>query len=648
MAERRRPLRRAVLFGFAAATVLVAVALVLAPRATDLLARRTADAVAAVVAPPPGATPPVVVVDVDAASLELVGPWPWRRGVVADLVEIAARSGAAVVAIDVVFSGEDERSPAALARRLGAAIDRADLTRLADDLADDDRRLAAAIARVPTVLGWAFGPRGDGDLGGSAITAAGALDALRIWTAPGVEAPPARLIAAAAGTGTTALPGDGDGVVRDVPLAVEVGGRLRPGLALEAVRVATGAATVRLDPAGGGYSVGDRGGRLGETAMLRLAPIDGARRPTIVSAADLLTSDGSHPALAGAVVVIGGSAPEMGGLRATAGRTLTASAEIQAAAIRQIFDGRTPTPLGPAGVTPAVVALAVALVAAALAASTAPLIGAGLAAATVVALLGAAAMAMRLDRLLDPALPILAAASAHAVAATIAYSAQTAEARRIRRRFEQHLSPSVVELIARDPSLLRLKGERRIVTALFTDVADFTAMTRGADPERLVEVLDTYFEGMTRIVVAHGGMIDKFVGDAVHAYFNVPLDLDDHAAAAVACAIELERWSEAARRAPEAAALGFGRTRIGIETGPAIVGEIGLGSKLDYTAHGDAVNAAARLEAANKTFGTSICVGPGTAALCPPGLLVAIGRVDLRGLGADVAVWTPAAAARAG
>ena len=177
---------------------------------------------------------------------------------------------------------------------------------------------------------------------------------------------------------------------------------------------------------------------------------------------------------------------------------------------------------------------------------------------------------------------------------------------------------------------MKLGGERREVTALFTDIESFTALTRRTDPEQLVALLDEYFEGAAAIVIAHGGMVDKIIGDAVHALFNAPIDLADHPARAVACAIALRDWSENYRRG-EPAAFGFGRTRIGIETGPAVVGDVGIRAKLDYTAHGDAINTAARLEAANKELGSAICVGPAAAARCDAALLRPLGTIMVRG-----------------
>jgi adenylate cyclase len=644
MAERRPLGRDAVFAGALAAALVVVVLLVGVPRTTAIAVERAFDAILATVGggDRDGASPPVVMVDIDTEALDLVGPWPWRRRVIADLVETIASAGAAALAIDVIFSEADGRSPAALARRLAAETGRADLADLARGLADDDPRLSEAFARLPVVLGFALSSNPHPPPAAGALLIRGKAERTTLWAAAGAETPTAMLAKPAAGLGATVLPGDADGVVRRVPLFVAIAGEERPGLALEAVRVATKADHLEIDHGDGTFSVAAIRGALGHDGLLRLVPIEAMRRPKIVSAADLLTGGASAEDMKGAIVFLGGSAPELGGLRPVAGRPLAASVEIQAAAARQILAGRTPRRFGGAPTSGAVAAL-VAAPAIAAGAWASPILGTLLAATVAIGFLAAVIAAAAGDLLVDPVVPLAALLTGHGVAAIVSFSRQRRDARRIRRRFEQHLAPQVVDLIVRDPSLLQLAGERRIVTALFTDVADFTAMTRRAEPEALVAALDAYFEGMTRIIVAHGGLIDKFVGDAVHAFFNAPLDQPGHAEAAVRCAVELVRWSEAARREPGARALGFGLTRIGIETGEAIVGEIGLGSKLDYTAHGDAVNAAARLEATNKQLGTRICIGPGTAALCPPGLLRRTGTVELRGIGGEIATHEPVA-----
>src|SRR5579864_714399 len=136
-------------------------------------------------------------------------------------------------------------------------------------------------------------------------------------------------------------------------------------------------------------------------------------------------------------------------------------------------------------------------------------------------------------------------------------------------------------------------------------------------------------------------MVDKIVGDGLHALFNAPLDLENHPQRAVECAIAIQEWSEGFRRRAPAIAIQLGRTRIGIETGPAVVGDVGIRSKLDYTAHGDAVNMASRLEACNKELGTAICVGPGAAARCDAPSLRPLGWLTVHGRDEPIAVFEP-------
>jgi adenylate cyclase len=242
--------------------------------------------------------------------------------------------------------------------------------------------------------------------------------------------------------------------------------------------------------------------------------------------------------------------------------------------------------------------------------------------------------------LLDPlAVPAMLVAT-FASAALAASAATRRQAAALRRRFEQHLAPAVVQRLVDEPALLKLAGERREVTCLFTDIEGFTAMTERAEPEALVALLDHYLGRVGEIVVAHGGMVDKFVGDAVHAIFNAPLDLADHPHRALDCARAILAATEEMRKTPEARHLGLGRTRIGLETGPAIVGDVGGGGKLDYTAHGNVINAAARLEAANKDFGSSIAIGPELATRIGEGELRPLGTVILRGRSLPQAIFT--------
>jgi adenylate cyclase len=275
-------------------------------------------------------------------------------------------------------------------------------------------------------------------------------------------------------------------------------------------------------------------------------------------------------------------------------------------------------------------------------AALSPFAGALLMVGVLVILWGASlSLSVLSEGFVAPLLSTIIGTAVFIVGAMTSYAVTRRRETMVRRRFEQHLAPVVVRRILETPGVLKLSGERREVTALFTDVEGFTAMTRHADPAALVATLDNYFEGIATIIAAHGGMIDKIVGDAVHAFFNAPIDLEDHPQKAVACAISLRSWTETFRRRPDVGQMGFGHTRIGIETGPAIVGDVGIRARLDYTAHGDAVNVAARLERANKELGSSICVGPVAASRCDQSLLRPLGKITIQGRDDAMSVFEP-------
>jgi adenylate cyclase len=584
---------------------------------------------------------PVVIVDIDRRSLESMGPWPLPRAVMARLVEAIAAGKPRVVAIDMLFADADARSPAALARRLGEMTGRRDLADLADGLLDGDRQMAAAMKQAAVVLGFVLDPLQQNNVPHVPVLMRGEPTLAGIWQVRGATGPVPVLAESAAGVGALALPGDADGLVRRAPLLVSVGGELRPGLALEAVRAARNGTAYLVQSAPALVRTGDLELPLPPDALLRLVPRGpGERAHRRIAAIDLLGRVQSTGAFAGAIVLIGSSAPEAGGLRQTVTDPLTPSVDIEADAVAQLLNGRVPRVV--TGAAEIALMLGLGLAAIALGAFLSPLAGVLLTGALVaLTWSGAVLLSLASDRLLDPSAASFGAVAVFGVCALSSYASTRRREARIRRRFEQHLDPAVVRRIVEQPQLLKLGGERRELTVLFTDIESFTAMTHAAEPAQLVALLDAYVEGVAEIVVAHGGMVDKIVGDAVHAFFNVPLDLDRHPARAVECAVAIRDWTAAFRMRPASAALKLGRTRIGIETGAAIVGDIGLRTKLDYTAHGDVVNAAARLETANKELGSSICVGPAAASRVDPSTLRPLGRIALRGREEGFDVYEP-------
>ncbi|MBN9562622.1 MAG: adenylate/guanylate cyclase domain-containing protein [Alphaproteobacteria bacterium] len=581
--------------------------------------------------------PGVAIVDVDRETLARLGPWPWPRARLARVVRAAAAARPAALALDILLAGPDRFSAAAILREDGVADP-------VPALPDGDARLAEALGVAPSVLGFALEDTASGqDLPAPPILLRAPISLPGLWRAPGLVGPAPTVAAGAQGFGAQVAAADADGPIRRVPLLVLTGTTLRPGLAVEVARVAAGVGALLIDERAR-LRIGDMTVPLGPDAAMRLMqrpPAAWANRT--VSAARLLEDPTAARGLAGRIVLIGSSAPEVGGLRVTPASAATPSVQIQAEAIETLLRGSVafrPAWLGPAEV---VAAAALGLLGLLLAARLRPLAAAGLFVLLCLAWTGAALAAVpALGLLVDPAGPPLVALIGFAVAALARFACDEWRARLLRERFEQHLAPDVVRRIAADPAALRLRGESREITALFTDIEGFTGMTERADPADLVALLDAYFDAAARVVTDHGGMVEKIVGDAVHAIFNAPFALDFHPARAVACAVALLEATETVRASPLGQRLRLGRTRIGIETGPAIVGDVGGSRKLDYTAHGNAMNTAARLEAANKELGSSICIGPGTAARLDPASLREIGTLTLRGQSRPVRVFTPA------
>ena len=209
-----------------------------------------------------------------------------------------------------------------------------------------------------------------------------------------------------------------------------------------------------------------------------------------------------------------------------------------------------------------------------------------------------------------------------------------AEAERAHASLSRYFSPALAVQLAGGSHGLDLGGQRREVAALFTDIAGFTTLAETLDPSLLGALLNDYLEGMTDTVFAHDGTVTKIVGDAVHVLFGAPSDQPDHATRAVACALALDASAEAFRERWRERGVEVGATRIGVHAGPAIVGNFGGGRFFDYTAYGDTINTAARLETVNKQLGTRLCVSAAVAERAedfrgrPIGDLVLRGRTE--------------------
>ncbi|WP_037420587.1 CHASE2 domain-containing protein [Sinorhizobium sp. CCBAU 05631] len=552
----------------------------------------------------------ITVVDIDQTAFEARSE-SWDRGATAELISRLAAAGAKAIAVDFVFSSDcDPASPANVA-------------------------LASAIGEAPVVLGFLAADRTlEHPRPVPPLALRRQLAVPDEWFIPGAETACAMFMDRSKGATAAFLVGDKDARVRRAQAYAILDNQAFPALGIEAGRLGAASSTPVLG---------------GEPAWLRLdhaiIPLDadGNLRfvassqaeiaARTVSAADIIAGRFDTGRIAGKLVFLGSSMPSLGGLRPTASMPLEPSVQIHADIANAVVTGFVPYRGGDLPLIEALFGLAAGVVAAYGATKLRPLTTLTLGAAAVLSVSAFAGAIYGTTGWLFDAVGISVALVAILIVTSALQLARVRRAEAIaRQKFSQYLPQSVVARYIDDPDRSGATGEERPVTALFTDIEGFSTLSQKLGPRELVALLDVYFAEVNALVARHGGMVDKVVGDAVHSLFNAPEDLADHVDKAIQCAIAVHALTEEMRQRPQFAKHGFGRTRIGIETGPAVLGEVGAGGKLDYTAHGDAVSLAARLQEANKFLGTAICIGPAAAAECNVALRP-LGRHEIRSFG---------------
>jgi adenylate cyclase len=578
----------------------------------------------------------VTVIDIDRESISRLGPWPWRRGILADLIDRSSAAGARAIGIDILLAGADRKGPAALARELTDMVPTAGIDASAFD--DDDQRLSASIAGPGNVvLGLILDDAGtDAPPFPAPLSLEGTTEGIAPRGSAGLLAPNEAFSLGAAATGILSLQDGILGRVTSAPVLAVGGGEVFAGFAVETARVAEQAPLFVLKNAPNRIELGAVSIPIDANAEMRLHYSSPTTWPArTIPAWQVLAEDGgAGERLRDRIVLIGSSAPEAGAFLPVPGAPLAPTVQIQAEAVEQILSGRSVMrPADAIAWETAAMAL-LGLVSVGIAIWFSP----GWAAATAIALIGAwiagTIFAFLADGLLlDPLGAPLAIILGGNVTAFAGFIRTRALKTAITSKFERYVPPEVVARLVREPEALRLDGELKEVTALLCDVEGFSGMTERSDPRLLVRTLDAYFDLVTELIVGHGGMVDKIVGDAVLAFFNIPAPLAGHTDAAVRCALAIVASTDEFRRGGDAAALGFGRTRVGIEFGTAIVGDVGGRRRLDYTAYGVVVNKAARFQDANKALKSSICIGPDAVAKLSGEIkLRALGRIAVRGM----------------
>jgi adenylate cyclase len=612
-------------------------------------------------APRVAAEHPAVIVDIDEPSLARYGQWPWPRELLADLIEKLTAAGAAAIALDMVFPEADRMSPANFAL-VARGLD-PDLRARLTAMPDADARFAQAIASGRVVVGVAALPQANGPPRAPAFGVA-ALGNPRGFLPefPGLLTNVPAIEAAAAGHGLLSVLPESDGVVRRLPLAAFAQGALIASLSLETLRVATGADTLLIkSDAAGVQSLSlpqatipvDERGRL----WIYFSAHDPAR---FVSAADVLDDRAPPERFAGKIIMIGASAIGLKDVKSTPLDPAEAGVEIHVQALENILSGQVLSE--PSYALPLelllTVLLCLALVAVAPGASATGVLALGLAVAAVLILCAALAFRQALV-LIDASFPLLTCAMVYSALVFANYIDEQRQRRRIRSAFARYLAPELVEQLSQAPERLRLGGEERLITLMFADVRGFTAIAEGFrhDPKGLTALMNRLLSPLSEAILSRRGAIDKYMGDAIMAFWNAPLDDPDHRSNACAAALDMQARLDELNRARDAEAGGGThvplKIGIGVNSGLCVVGNFGSDHRFDYSALGDPVNLASRLEGQSKVYGVDILVGGETArGLEARFALLEIDRIRMQGkdepetvfvlLGDDTLAATPA------
>lgn len=587
----------------------------------------------------------VIIVDIDDDSLLHIGQWPWPRNTIADLVTNLTAMGATVIAFDGLLAEPDRSSPRYAVESLPKDERFADIRAEIAALPDHDDLLARAVEESKKfVAGFTYGsysqvprkPRltkqilirkSDKE---AFIEHAERFEKAAVFL-PNVEK-------AAAGNGSFMAKPDFDGILRRTGMIFTDGKELYPSLSLEAVRVAQG--NPKLITKVGRNPEEDK--RIIDTNFIIIAgqysiPIeddglmwvhyrrfDEHNENDYLSAYKILDAslrDQVRALVKDKIVLVGSSAEGLKDLRSTALEPFQPGVEIHANVVEQILQGEYLLRPDITVVAEATYILFGGLLMIILAPFVNVLVLGLLCFALIAgAFLGSATAYVDHSLLLDPFYPSLSVFVIFIVSTLLTYLRVESEKKQVRSAFGMYVSPDVMKDIERHPEKLKLGGENKELTVMFTDIRSFTTISEGLTPEDLILLMNEFLTAMSDIVLEHEGTIDKYMGDAMMAFWNAPRDVEDHERQACLAALKMHEALDPINKALRDKAGEDGKAPvllqagIGINTGLCAVGNMGSKQRFAYSTLGDSVNLASRLEGQTKNYGVNILIGEDTYA----------------------------------
>jgi adenylate cyclase len=611
------------------------------PAPIEILRLKTLD-IYQVLKPRAATVQPVVIVDIDEQSLATHGQWPWPRTLLADLTSKLFVAGVATVGFDIVFAEPDRLSPGRMAESIPNLSPQAKTA--LRNTPDNDLVFRETLRRHPTVLGRFLRTHQQGGhakgLKSASIAKLGGDPMPFLPQFDGALANLPVLEAVASGIGMLVPSQEHDNIIRRVPAMVRIGETIQPTLSLEVLRVATGQKTyvVKTDEAGissvviaGNEIPTDRQGRI----WVHYTP---SRSALYISAADILSGKAGAAILNGRLALVGTSALGLQDLRATPLDSAMPGVEVHAQLLETILSGslleRPNFSVGAELSALAIIGLLVIFLI--------PRVGAlltlGAGGAVALILTGGAWWLFSEHRLLiDVSYPLLASFAVFAMLSFMNYVREQSDRRQIRSAFSRYLAPEMVNRLNDNPETLRLGGEMREMTLLFSDVQGFTGIAENYDAVGLTKLINTILTPLTDEVLRTGGTVDKYMGDALMAFWNAPLDDPDHAANACRSALALRAQIGPLNDRIEQMAISADHefvpvnVGVGINTGECCVGNMGSDQRFDYSVLGDAVNLASRFEGQTRTYGVGILAGEKTVALAQEFAFLELDLITVKG-----------------
>lgn len=574
--------------------------------------------------------PPVVIVDIDEKSLAAKGRWPWSRRTIAQLSNrITGKGEAAVLGFDIVFAEPERTDPQA------------------------DKAFARVLDDSPVVLGYYFTSDRGGQTSGLLPAPAFQSESLPanmprlVWNGFGANLSVLQSASADAGFFNPML--DPDGVTRSLPLLTEFQGQIYESLVLRLLRrylkdgiLAVGQDTIELAGKRGSVAL-----PLSE-GLTALVPYtgpndDGSPRFPYISASDVLDDQVDWSVFKDKIVLVGTSAPGLNDLRATPISEAFPGVEVHATLIAGALEKRVLSRLTEGNL---ITALAILLIGSlfSFAAPRAGAFGVIIATCTCAAALFAWNLLafVHMGWVLPLAASLLTIGLIGLFNLAAGYAIEGRARRAVVDLFSEYVSPGVVQKMARDP--LNYHGDisvNRELTVMFADIRGFTTISEDMSPDMLREYLNEILTDLTECIYRYNGTVDKYMGDAVMAFWGAPVDDPDHAQNAVRAAIDMQR--AVSRLSDRFAARGFPPVAIGvgINTGLVRVGDMGSKLRRAYTVIGDSVNLASRLESLTKHYGKPIIVGEATAQACSDMYFSPIDTVVVTGRQGAVQIFSP-------